>query len=308
MEEKNKEFTLAQEHTAPPPECAALPPEVLPPDTVLPGEASAAESAAALKKKTAKWKKIAIMLVGLSAMTAVAVTGGGTAEDPVPATPDTPPVQQEPYVPPEPEPEPLAGVLHYTIYNDTFDDSGVPLILAEGTVDMAALSDTPLALPQPETPSDGSYAFLGWAGRYDTAGGKVWTTVPDPLTADFAASIRPGDTGERSIVLRAAWRLTEQSRYPWSLTLDDGVTAVTYEAAVPYGLRRRRVPVRLPAAHPRRLSLRRLAERGRGEGGPSARLRLLCQNRRRRNGLAHHRLCHPHRGLGESITKKEQSL
>ena len=124
-------------------------------------------------------------------------------------------------------------VLHYTIYNDTFDDSGVPLILAEGTVDMAALSDTPLALPQPETPSDGSYAFLGWAGRYDTAGGKVWTTVPDPLTADFAASIRPGDTGERSIVLRAAWRLTEQSRYPWSLTLDDGINAVTYEAAVP---------------------------------------------------------------------------
>jgi len=38
MEEKNKEFTLAQEHAAPPPECAALPPEVLPPDTVLPGE------------------------------------------------------------------------------------------------------------------------------------------------------------------------------------------------------------------------------------------------------------------------------
>ena len=173
------------------------------------------------------------MLVGLSAMTAVAVTGGGTAEEPAPATPDTPPVQQEPYVPPEPEPEPLAGVLHYTIYNDTFDDSGVPLILAEGTVDMAALSDTPLALPQPETPSDGSYAFLGWAGRYDTADGKIWTTVPDPLTADFAASIRPGDTGERSIVLRAAWRLTEQSRYPWSLTLDDGVNAVTYEAAVP---------------------------------------------------------------------------
>ena len=233
MEEKNKEFTLAQEHAAPPPECAALPPEVLPPDTVLPGEVSAAESAAALKKKAAKWKKIAIMLVGLSAMTAVAVTGGGTAEDPIPATPDTPPVQQEPYVPPEPEPEPLAGVLHYTIYNDTFDDSGVPLILAEGTVDMATLSDTPLALPQPETPSDGSYAFLGWVGRYDTVGGKVWTTVPDPLTADFAASIRPGDTGERSIVLRAAWRLTEQSRYPWSLTLDDGVTAVTYEAAVP---------------------------------------------------------------------------
>ena len=89
MEEKNKEFALAQEHAAPPPECTALPPEVLPPDTVLPGEASAAESAAALKKKTAKWKKIAIMLVGLSAMTAVAVTGGGTAEDPVPATPDT---------------------------------------------------------------------------------------------------------------------------------------------------------------------------------------------------------------------------
>ena len=108
MEEKNKEFTLAQEHAAPPPECAALPPEVLPPDTILPGEASAAESAAALKKKTAKWKKIAIMLVGLSAMTAVAVTGGGTAEDPVPATPDAPPAQQEPYVPPEPEPEPLA--------------------------------------------------------------------------------------------------------------------------------------------------------------------------------------------------------
>ena len=65
----------------------------------------------------------------------------------------------------------------------------MPLILAEGTVDMAALSDTPLALPRPETPSDGSYAFLGWAGRYDSAGGKVWTTVPDPLTADFAASI-----------------------------------------------------------------------------------------------------------------------
>lgn len=57
--------------------------------------------------------------------------------------------------------------------------------------------------------------------------------MPDPLTADFAASIRPGDTGERSIVLRAAWRQTEQSRYPWSLTLDDGINAVTYDAAVP---------------------------------------------------------------------------
>ena len=225
MEEKNKEFTLAQEHAAPPPECAALPPEVLPPDTVLPGEASAAESAAALKKKTAKWKKIAIMLVGLSAMTAVAVTGGGTAEDPVPATPDTPPVQQEPYVPPEPEL--LAGVLHYTIYNDTFDDSGVPLILAEGTVDMAALSDTPLALPQPETPSDGSYAFLGWAGRYDTAGGKVWTTVPDPLTADFAASIRPGDTGERVELLPASafFAKTADGETDWRTTVSVTLTA-----------------------------------------------------------------------------------
>ena len=34
MEEKNKEFTLAQEHAAPPPECAALPPEVLPPEAL----------------------------------------------------------------------------------------------------------------------------------------------------------------------------------------------------------------------------------------------------------------------------------
>ena len=236
MEEKNKEFTLAQEHAALPPESAALPPEVLPPDTALPGEASAAESAAVLKKKAAKWKKIAFMLVGLSAMTAVAVTGGGTAEDPAPVTPDTPPAQQEPYVQPEPEPEPepLTGVLHYTIYNDTFDADGVtPRILAEGSVDMAALADAPLTLPQPETPPNGGYTFLCWVGRYDTADGKVWTTVPDPLTADFAASVRPGDTGERSIVLRAAWRRTEQSRYPWSLTLDDGINAVTYDAAVP---------------------------------------------------------------------------
>ena len=50
MQDRDKEFTPAPEHTVP--EMAApLPPEVMPPETPLPGES--ADSAAALKKRAA---------------------------------------------------------------------------------------------------------------------------------------------------------------------------------------------------------------------------------------------------------------
>ena len=37
----------------------------------------------------------------------------------------------------------------------------------------------------------------------------------------------------RTLVLRAAWRQTEESRYPWTLRLDDGAAVTEYDAAVP---------------------------------------------------------------------------
>ncbi len=95
--------------------------------------------------------------------------------------------------------------------------------------------------------------------------------MEEPLTAAFAARIKPGEDGVRTLVLRAAWRRTEESRYPWTLRLDDGAAVTEYDAAVPDGLRRQRLSVRLSGACPGGLSLHRLAERQRRGGGyPSA--------------------------------------
>lgn len=226
MDDRNKELTPPPEHTAAPPPEFTLPPELLPPDTALPGEKAAATGAAALKAKAAKWKKLAYILVGGSALAASLLLGdpGAAAPDAVPDTGGTPAAYEE-YA--------AVGPLHYTVYNDTFDVGGEPLILAQSDVDISALADAPLSLPQPETPAYGSYRFLGWVARYNTSAGRLWTRVEEPLTAAFAARIKPGEDGVRTLVLRAAWRRTEESDYPWTLRLDDGTSVTEYDAAVP---------------------------------------------------------------------------
>lgn len=226
MDDRRKELTPPPEYAASPPPEFTLPPELLPPDTALPGEKTAAIGAAALKAKAAKWKKLAYILVGGSALAASLLLGdpGAAAPDTVPDAGGAPAVYEE-YA--------AVGTLHYTVYNDTFDVGGEPLILAQGTVDVSALADAPLSLPQPEMPAYGSYQFLGWVARYDTSAGKLWTRADDPLTAAFAARIKPGDDGSRTLVLRAAWRRTEEDRYPWTLRLDDGTAVTEYDAAVP---------------------------------------------------------------------------
>ena len=152
MDDRNKELTPPPEHAAAPPPEFTLPPELLPPDTALPGEKAAA--AGALQAKAAKWKKLAYILVGGSALTASLLLGapGAAAPDAVPDTGGTPAAYEE-YA--------AAGPLHYTIYNDTFGADGQPLILAQSDVDISALADAPLSLPQPEAPAYGAYQFLG---------------------------------------------------------------------------------------------------------------------------------------------------
>ena len=163
--------------------------------------------------------------MGGSALTASLLLGtpGAAAPDAVPDTGGTPAAYEE-YA---------AGLLHYTIYNDTFSAGGEPLILAQSDVDISALADAPLSLPQPEAPAYGAYQFLGWVAQYDTSAGQRWTRAEEPLTAAFAARIKPGEDGVRTLVLRAAWRRTEESRYPWTLRLDDGAAVTEYDAAVP---------------------------------------------------------------------------
>ena len=224
MDDRNKELTPPpSDYAAPPPEFT-LPPELLPPDTALPGEKAAA--AGALQAKAAKWKKLAYILVGGSALTASLLLGapGAAAPDAVPDTGGTPAAYEE-YA--------AGSTLHYTIYNDTFSAGGQPVILSQSDVDISALADAPLSLPQPEAPAYGAYQFLGWVARYDTSAGQRWTRVEEPLTAAFAARIKPGEDGVRTLVLRAAWRRTEESRYPWTLRLDDGAAVTEYDAAVP---------------------------------------------------------------------------
>ena len=216
MDDRSKELTPPPEHAAAPPPEFTLPPELLPPDTALPGEKAAA--AGALQSKAAKWKKLAYILVGGSALTASLLL------DAVPDTGGTPAAYEE-YA--------AGSTLHYTIYNDTFGADGQPVILLEATVDVSALADAPLSLPQPEAPAYGAYQFLGWVARYDTSAGRRWARVEEPLTAAFAARIKPGSDGVRTLVLRAAWRRTEESRYPWTLRLDDGAAVTKYDAAVP---------------------------------------------------------------------------
>ncbi len=65
------------------------------------------------------------------------------------------------------------GTLYCTAYNDTFGPDGRPLLLWDDTaVEMSALTDAPLSLPQPQQPELAGAVFLGWAGRYDTAGAR----------------------------------------------------------------------------------------------------------------------------------------
>ena len=226
MDDRSKELTPPPEHTAAPPPEFTLPPELLPPDTALPGEKAAAAGAAVLQAKAAKRKKLAYILVGGSALTASLLLGapGAAAPDTVPDTGGAPAAYEE-YA--------AVGTLHYTIYNDTFSAGGEPLILAQSDVDISALADAPLSLPQPEAPAYGTYQFLGWVARYDTSAGQRWTRVEEPLTAAFAARIKPGEDGVRTLALRAAWRRTEESDYPWTLRLDDGTSVTEYDAAVP---------------------------------------------------------------------------
>ena len=166
-------------------------------------------------------------LAGLAVLAAAAFSGGAAPDTPVaPGTPDTPPVQEETY--------PLTGTLCCTAYNDTFGPDGQPLLLWDSlTVELSRLTDTPLALPQPQQPELAGAVFLGWVGRYDTAGGKVYRLMSDPLTAEDAAAIRPDEDGDRHLVLRAAWRGDGTGRHPWQLVLDDGENAVEYDASVP---------------------------------------------------------------------------
>ena len=129
---------------------------------------------------------------------------------------------------------PLTGTLYCTAYNDTFGPDGQPLLLWEDReVEMSALTDAPLSLPRPQQPETGGYTFLGWVGRYDTACGRVYRLMPDPLTAEDAAVIRPDESGQRRLVLRAAWQGDGTGRYPWRLVLDDGANAAEYDASVP---------------------------------------------------------------------------
>ena len=100
-------------------------------------------------------------------------------------------------------------------------------------MEMSALADAPLSLPRPQQPETGGYTFLGWVGRYDTAGGRVYRLMPDPLTAEDAAVIRPDESGQRRLVLRAAWQGDGTGRYPWRLVLDDGANAAEYDASGP---------------------------------------------------------------------------
>lgn len=173
------------------------------------------------------WKKVLYALAGLAVLAAAAFSGGAAPDTPVtPGTPDTPPVQEETY--------PLTGTLCCTAYNDTFGPDGQPLLLWDSlTVELSRLADTPLALPQPQQPELAGAVFLGWVGRYDTAGGKVYRLMSDPLTAEDAAAIRPDEDGDRHLVLRAAWRGDGTGRHPWQLVLDDGENAVEYDASVP---------------------------------------------------------------------------
>lgn len=196
--------------------------------TPLPGEFGQTVGASpAVKPGRRWWKKALYALAGLAVL-AAAVFSGGTAPDApaAPVTPDTPPVQEETY--------PLTGTLYCTAYNDTFGPDGQPLLLWDGmAVEMSALTDAPLSLPQPQQPESAGVVFLGWVGRYDTADGKVYRLMSDPLTAEAAAAIRPDEGGDRHLVLRAAWRGDGTSSRPWQLTLDDGEAAVAYDAAVP---------------------------------------------------------------------------
>lgn len=201
MDERSKELTPPSECAVSPPPEFTLPPELLPPGTALPGEETSVSDAAALQAKAAKWKKLAYILVGGSALAASLLLGSTdtAAPDTVPDTGGAPAAYEE-YA--------ASGTLHYTVYNDTFDVGGEPLILAQGTVNVSALADTPLPLPQPETPAYGSYQFLGWVARYDTSAGKLWTRADDPLTAAFFAQAADGQTDWQTplpVTLTAGW-------------------------------------------------------------------------------------------------------
>lgn len=76
MDERSKELTPPSECAVSPPPEFTLPPELLLPGTALPGEeTSVSDAAAALQAKAAKWKKLAYILVGGSALAASLLLG-----------------------------------------------------------------------------------------------------------------------------------------------------------------------------------------------------------------------------------------
>ena len=220
MEQRKQEFSLPPPEFSNSAELAPLPDEF--------GQSSGASAAA--KSGRRRRKKMLYALAGLTVLAAAALPGTGKGADaPVPEPPSapyTPPVQTEAH--------PLTGTLHCIAYNDSFGPDGQPVVLWEDTaVDVSALADAPLSLPQPQQPEFVSAVFMGWVGRYDTADGQEYRLMDDPLTAADAAAIRPDDRGNRHLELHAAWRGDGTGRYPWRLTLNDGETAAEYDASVP---------------------------------------------------------------------------
>ena len=146
MDDRNKELTPPPEHAAAPPPEFTLPPELLPPDTALPA------AAGALQAKAAKWKKLAYILVGGSALTASLLLGapGAAAPDAVPDTGGTPAAYEE-YA---------AGPLHYiclpwgsscTIVTKLAGVLGVELSDVQAKLLLSAMMTDTLMLKSPTT-------------------------------------------------------------------------------------------------------------------------------------------------------------
>ena len=214
MDERDLEFPRLGE--------TALPPEFTP----LPDEfGQSGGTAPPAKAGRTLWKKVLYALAGLSALTAVTLSGAGTAPETT-VLPETPSAQEETY--------PLEGTLYCTVYNDTFGPDGQPLVLLDrAAVEVSALADAPMTLPQPQQPVSDGAVFLGWVGHYDTAAGRSYRLLGDALTASDAAAIRPAEDGSRTLEVHAAWRGDGAGRFPWQLTLDDGDSAAAYDASVP---------------------------------------------------------------------------
>lgn len=205
---------LPEEYTLPsltPP----LPPEALPPGTPLPEEKASAKRRSSM---AAKWKKLAYILVGTSALTLSLMLG---ISGPTDAETSTHAAAYQKYA--------LIGTLHYTVYDDVLGSDWQPLPPTEGEIAVHDLRSEPMTLPQPTAPNYGAYTFRGWAALYNTSAGKVWTLLDDTLTADLAARIRPEKDGDRTVALHAVWQQTGENEYPWTLVLDSVTDTTVYQ-------------------------------------------------------------------------------